>query len=269
MLRADSVTAMSNPSVPRGLLIAGLLIGIVMAATGVLRGERDTLPDQAVARVNDRLILRDTWLRAVTAVASERRTPLTDADKRHILDRLIDEELLAQHGIALGLVEQDRRLRGQLVAQVLQTANAAGSEQAFTDAQLREFYARHEDFFAPSTRLRVSAIRIDASGQRVAFSPPLPDVLLPPAKLRAYLGPTLAQAALELQAGEASEPIPHGDGQVVLEMLARETGAPLVFELVREQVRAEMQRRGDEAAVRELLAQLREDNNVDVDNALP
>jgi hypothetical protein len=256
---------MSNPAIPRNLLLAGLFIGIVMAATGVLRGERDALPEHAVARVNDRLILRDTWLRAVTAVASERRTPLTDADKRHILDRLIDEELLAQHGIALGLVEQDRRLRGQLVAQVLQTASAGKSGEDVSEAQLREFYAEHGDFFTPPSRLRVSAIRIDADGQRLPFTPSLPDVLLPPAKLRAYLGPTLTQAAVELQAGETSEPIPQGDGQVVLEMLAREAGTPLVFELVKEQVRAEMQRRGDETAVRELLAQLREDNTVVID----
>lgn len=252
----------SPAAVPRSLLIAGLVIGMILAASGVLQEDREPLPEQAVARVNDRLILRDAWLRAVTAVASERRTPLTAEDKRHILDRLVDEELIAQHGIALGLVEQDRRLRGQLVAQVLQTATVANSGREFSDDELRDFFGQQRDFFSTPARLRVSAIRIGADGQRRGFVPPIPDVLLPPTKLRSYLGPSLTQAALELRPGETSEPIPHGDGQVVLELLEREVGAAPRFEQVREQVREELARRTDEDAVRQLLRQLREDNRV-------
>ena len=259
---------MQKTTVPRWLLIAGLLAGIVMAASGVLQSGHDALPPQAIARVNERLILRDAWLRAVAAVSSERRTPLTETDKRHILDRLIDEELLAQHGLALGLVEQDRRLRGQLVQQVMQTAGAANAGREFSEDELRVFYAEHRDFFTPPARLRVSAVRINADGARSAFLPPVPDVMLPPAKLRAYLGPALTQAALELQPGEASEPIAQGTGHVVLEVLEREPGTPPAFELLREQVRTEMQRRADEDAVRRLLGQLREDNRVIVSGEL-
>ncbi|MGH8455205.1 MAG: peptidylprolyl isomerase, partial [Nevskiales bacterium] len=216
----------ASSSKARLLLIAGLLAGIVMVASGVLHDGDDSLPPGAIARVNDRLILRDAWLRAVAMVSSERRTPLTEADKRHILDRLIDEELLAQHGLALGLVEQDRRLRGQLVQQAMQTASAAGAGREFSEDELRRFYAEHQDFFTPPARLRVSAMRIDAAGQRGSFMPPVPDVLLPPSELRSYLGPTLTHAALQLQPGETSEPIPSGNGHAVLEVLAREAGKP-------------------------------------------
>lgn len=248
---------------PRWLLIAGLLAGIVMAASGVLKRE-DGLPSRAIARVNERLILRDTWLRAVAAVSSERRTPLTAADKRQILERLIDEELLAQHGVALGLVENDRRLRGQLVQQVMQTAVVAGAEREFSEAALREFYDQNQDLFTQPARLRVAASRIDAQGRQSAFVPPLPNAPLPPSELRTYLGPSLTRAALELRPGETSEPIAQGDGRVVLELLVREPGAAPAFESVREQVRAEMLRRADEQAVRDLLKQLREDNAVAV-----
>jgi hypothetical protein len=251
----------------RWLLIAGLLAGIVMAASGVLR-HGDELPAHAVARVNDRLILRDAWLRAIAAVSSERRTPLTEADRRHILDRLIDEELLAQHGMVLGLVEQDRRLRGQLVQQVVQTATAGNSGQDFSEAELRAFYAEHLDIFAVPARLRVSAARIDDDGRRSEFVPPVPDALLPPAELRSYLGPALTQAALGLQAGETSEPQAQGAGYVVLEVLERESGGAPPFEQLREQIRAEMLRRADEEAVRGLLKQLREDNRVVVSGEL-
>ncbi len=253
--------AAPSPAIARTLLIAGLAAGMLMAASGVLERD-DALPPQAVARVNDRLILRDAWLRAVAAVSSERRTPLTEADKRHILERLIDEELLAQHGLALGLVEQDRRLRGQLVQQVLQTAAAAGAGREYSDDELRAFFDQNRDFFSPPARLRVAAARIDADGRRGEFLPPVPDALLPPAQLRTYLGPSLTQAALALAPGEVSEPQAVANGYAVIEVLEREPGATPAFEAVREQVRAELQRRTDEEAVRRLLQQLREDNSV-------
>src|SRR5690349_13984703 len=114
--------------VPRALLVLGLVVGIVAAASGLLVGAPSAqLPPQAVALVNGRPILRDAWLRAVAAVATERREALTDADQRHILDRLVDEELLVQHGLALGLPESDGRLRSTLVQEVMA---ATGAERA-------------------------------------------------------------------------------------------------------------------------------------------
>src|SRR5205823_1584452 len=111
------------------------------------------------ARVNQHLILRDSWLRAVAAVASERRAPLTDADQRHVLDRLIDEELLVQHGMALGLPEQDARLRSTLVSEVMLTASTGAT--AMDEDALRRFYAANRDFFTPAARLRVAVWRQD------------------------------------------------------------------------------------------------------------
>ncbi len=247
----------------RWLLIAGMLGGIGAAAVGMVTGisGTDALPDGAVARVNDRLITRDAWLRAVAAVASERRTPLTVEDKRHILDRLIDEELLVQHGVSLGLIAQDRRLRGQLVSDVMATATATTTDE-IDEAAMRRFYAAHQDFFTSPSRLRVSAFRISAEGVRGEFMPPVPDALLPPGELRTYLGPTLTAAALKLRAGESSDPIPSADGYAVLQVVASELSTPPPFEEVRDQVRQEMRRRADEAAVRKLLIELRKGGDV-------
>ena len=257
-----------NPTArTRALLIAGLVAGVIAAAAGVVAERPAALPPQAIARVNERLILRDTWLRAVAAVASGRRTPLSAADKRHILERLVDEELLVQHGVGLGLIEQDRRLRGQLVQDVIAIA-AADAARADDEAQLRRFYEEQREFFTPPGRLRVAAYRVTAGGTREPFSPPPPDALLPPAKLRGYLGPALTQAALALQPGERSAPLNSGQGSAVVEMLEREAGAAPAFEDIREQVRAEYRRRRDEQALRDLLAQLRESGRVVVPETL-
>lgn len=248
----------------RGLLVAGMLAGMAAAAgTLVTGGSGTVLPEDAAARVNDHLISRDAWLRAVAAVASERRTPLTAADQRHILDRLVDEELLVQHGLALGLAERDRRLRGQLVGEVLVAATAAIAEP--DEAELRAFYETHRDRFTTPGRLRVAATRADGA----PLVPPVPDALLPPAKLREYVGPRLTEAALRLETGRASAPLPGAGSDVILRVLEREPPHTPAFEVIREEVRAEVRRRAEEAAVRRLLDDLRRGGDVVVRTDAP
>lgn len=257
--------AVDTARAPRWLLLAGLAAGTALAAAGLRAAPAEPdLPPQAVARVNQQLILRDAWLRAVAAVAADRRTPLTEANQRHILERLIDEELLVQHGVALGLVERDARLRSTLVSEVMQAAGSA-ARAAPDDAALRGFYDENREFFAPAGRLHVRAWRLDAAGGRQPFEPAVPDALLPPGKLQTYLGPALTRRALALRPGETSAPIAGGDVRVVLELIDAQPGAAPPFEQVRVQVLAEWQRRADEVAVRGLLADLRARNRIVVE----
>jgi hypothetical protein len=260
----DSVAVVDSRTLPRWLLIVGLVAGVAAATIGLME-RPNTLPPHAVAMVNHRPILRDAWLRAVAAVAAERRTPLSAADQRHILDRLIDEELLVQHGLALGLAEYDGRIRSELVSQVMQTASAtaAGADEA----ALRQFYADNESFFAAPARLRIAAWRELADGRRADFVPAVPDALLPPSTLQRYLGPALTATALGLSPGQRTNPI--GPKRVVLEALNVQPGTAPPFEEIRDQVRREAKRRADEAAVRALLADLRRSGTVIVEPDLP
>jgi hypothetical protein len=237
---------------PRWLLVAGLAAGAALGAAGLRVAPAPALPPGAVARVDGQVILRDAWLRAVAAVESDRRAPLTEDDHRHILERLIDEELLVQHGVALGLVERDARLRGTLVSQVMQAAAQAARVEP-DEATLRAWFDAHRERFTPAARLRVRAWRVGADGARAPFAPPVPDALLPPAKLQAYLGPALTRRAMELAPGATVD-----TGEVVLEVVESQPGAAPPFEAVRLEVRRELLRRADEAAVRALLAELRE-----------
>jgi hypothetical protein len=222
------------------LLLCGLAAGVADAGHGIGRQ----------ARVNERLITREAWLRAVAAVAEDRRTPLTPADRRAILQRLVDEELLLQHGKDLGLVDNDRRLRSQLVSEVI--AAAAAEAEPPDEAALRAYYDAHRDYFSTPPRLRVAATSGGAP-----FAPPVPDALLPPATLREYLGPRLTEAALALEPGQA-----HASGEVVLTVLEREPRVVPPFEAAIEQVRARLLRERQEQALRALLAELRSDGQV-------
>jgi len=239
----------------RYLLIAGLLAGMLSAGYTVVRQVPAAgLPGDAVARVGERLILRDEWLKAVAAAASERRTPLTARQQQQILDRLIDEELLVQHGLSLGLVQHDQRLRGQLVSEVLFTTTASVADE--DDAALAAFYAEHPGLFVPPAQLRVQAWVLSADGTRAAFLPPVPDSLLPLGKLQAYLGPELVHAAMTLPVLEDSAPISSNGQRVVLRVLEQQLSPAPAFAQVREQVRREVRRRSDEQAVQTLLDRL-------------
>lgn len=243
--------------VARHFLLAGLLAGMLGAGYTLVRQVPIAgLPEAAVARVGERLILRDEWLKAVAAAASERRTPLTALQQQQILDRLIDEELLVQHGLSLGLVQHDQRLRGQLISEVLFSTTASVADEDQDDAALAAFYAEHPGLFVPPAQLRVKAWLLSADGTRKNFLPPVPNSLLPLGKLQAYLGPELVNAAMTLPLMQESQPISSNGQRVILQVQEQQRAPAPAFAQVREQVRREVRRRSDEQVVQTLLDRL-------------
>jgi len=281
----------------RGLLAAGALAGLAAAAASLLGGgAAEPLAAGAVARVNGTPIRSEEYERLLAALASDRRAPLADEDRRRVLDRLIEEELLVQHALALGLARSDRRVRADLVSAVLGSLAAASDGYQPGDAEVREFYESQRDYFAGPGRLRVRQVyvAVDAAGEPAAREraeraaarlrageplervraelgslevAPLPDALLPPAKLREYLGPTALLAALDLGVGRASDPVRSAQGYHVLVLVEREPGGAPPLEEIAPQVRAELRRREGDRMLRERLDQLRAE--ADVTFALP
>src|SRR5262249_60782483 len=74
------------------------------------------LPPGAAARVNDALVSADDYARSLDALERDRRGGAVPSDRRLVLDRMIDEELLVQRGLELGLARQDARVRRDLTA---------------------------------------------------------------------------------------------------------------------------------------------------------
>jgi len=98
---------------------------------------------------------------------------------------------------------------------------------------------------------------------------PIPDALLPPAKLREYVGPTALRAVMELAPGAISAPVRSGMGLHVFQLIEREEAHVPPFEAVAEQVRAEWVRRAGDRALRGYLDDLRENARVQTLEALP
>ncbi|MES1943976.1 hypothetical protein PC39_07674 [Salinisphaera sp. PC39] len=261
-------------------LAAGMFGGLVLAVAGLIDpGAGDAgLPENAVARVDGRVIGRDTYTRALKAVAEDKRDPLDDADRRQVLERLVNESLLIAHGLDLDLVRQSPRLRDQLVDEVLQGIRAQSDSRALSRDEVERFYRRHRALFTGPELLHVGVIRTgdraaaarasDALRDGMAFSRVLarfddgtgflPDGPLPADKLRDYLGPELTRRAEALPPGDASEPIESRGRHVVLMLHARRAAEPPPLAQVESAVRHEIRRRRAEALLRERLAALRE-----------
>jgi len=284
------------------LLALGAATGIVLAAAGLVATERgvgSSLPTGAVARVNGDLINMEDYQRLLGGLADDQREAITDEQRRRVLDRLIDEELLIQRGLELGFARQDRRLRADLTSAVVSSIVAEAEDLQPTPAQLQAFYEERHDFFtqpgavrvrqifcrvpdttrAPDvlTRAQVAAARLRAGEDFAAIRrdlgdpelSPLPDDLLPPSKLRDYLGPTASRIALSLATGEVSDPIRSGTGFHVLEVLERQSDRTPPLADIEAQVVAEYRRQAGDQALRDYLADLRARADIAVAAPLP
>jgi hypothetical protein len=265
-------------------LLAGAATGLLLALSGLLRSDDagPPLPREAVARVGDTLVLRADYERALAALAADRRQPLGPADRRFVLERLVDEALLVERGLELDLGARDPRIRADLVQAVVGLVTAQGEEAAGApdEAALRAFYERESPWFRRPGRLRVEALlfrerpgesadqsqaRADEARGRWQGGEPwhlLSGLADPPvvpvesgwttlARLADRLGATPARSLGELAPGQVSQPVRGADGLWVLRVVEREPGRLLAFEEVRDQVEREWLRRaGEEALVR-------------------
>jgi len=211
---------------------------------------------------------------------------------------MIEEELLVQRGLELGLARYDRRVRSDLVSAVIAAVASDAEVQEPSEAELKEFYAEQSDFFTQPGRLRVRQIffkapardrgtdRETAAAERAAEARErlergedlesvrrslgdreileVPDALLPAAKLREYLGPTAVRRALDLEVGAVSEPVRSGTGLHVLQLVAREPDRTPPYAELAPQVRAEWRRRAGDRALRSYLDEMRRRADVEV-----
>ena len=273
------------------LLGLGALLGLVAAAVSLLTGaggDEAALPADVVALVNGHPLRVEQYERALAALAGDRREPLGERERRHVLDRLIEEELLVQRGLELGLARHDRQVRGDLVSAVIQSVVAQTEGYEPAEGELEDFYRENADYFARTPRLAVRQLLVrgpprrseeeakaratEASRRLAAGEPfaqvsealgdtpiaPVPSDPLPYQKLREYLGPSASRVASELQPGTASEAIRAGTGWQVVLLVTRDEGFVPPLAAVEQEVRAELRRRAGDAALRDYLDELRD-----------
>lgn len=255
--------------------LAAGVIGLVAALIGAIGAPRIELANDPAAVVNGVPIPREALARAVLALESDSRNPVTSEREQAALERLIEEELLVQHGVDLGLAETDFAARRALVQSVIALAIAERAGEEPSEAELRRFYQDNAGFFAPPPRISgtvvyfregTDAARVEAAraalarGERVAGDPmtiPVPRAALAPNEWRRLLGAGVGDAVAQLQPGQVSAPVPVSGGLFIIRADSF-VAAPIGrYEDVIEQVRAEWQRRADDEAVRGYLERLK------------
>jgi len=283
---------------PIGMLALGAAAGLVLAAFGLLRGSRSAegLPDGAIARVNAAPLWLADYERLVAGVESDTRSVAAEATRRRVLDRMIDEELLVQRGLELGLASSDRRVRSDLSSAVIRSVVVEAEQQVPSTAELEAFFESEIAFFTRPGRIRVQQIffrvrspdedataasrAADASARlaagesfdsvRSAGDPAvsrIPDALLPVTKLRDYIGSAATSAAMKLAVGESSAPLRSDAGYRVLQVVEREEDVVPAFEALEPQIRAEWQRRAGDEALADYLMDLRKRADLVIDDA--
>lgn len=243
------------------LLAGGMLAGAVLAVFYIVRLPESIDPGtDAVAWVNDRPISRDGYEAALRAVAGDRKTgTLREDDRNRVLQRLIDQELLIDRAIELGLHERDPQIRNQLATAMIDflVRRAEDEASAATEPELRAFYEEQRFRFERSAQYRVVL-----QGNAV----PLPGGFLLLKEIEQRLGPSTARRVAVLEPGE-SLTAGEGDHEYTVRLVERRGGAIAPFEEAREAVEAAFIRERSEAAVRDFLEAARRRTDVRVEDA--
>jgi hypothetical protein len=210
---------------PAALTIAGLGLGLI-AAIEEFHFQRLAHPGTA-AFVNGQPIAEEDVERALASLGADRRAELTRADRDKVLERLIEDELLAQRAIALGLAASDPGARKVLIRGLIDSLVAAAT--APTEDDLRAYFSANADLFRGPDMISLTPAEGQARG--------LPATAMTVDKLKDYLGGG-AEALRDVPPGGVAGPFAFAGQNFKLRVVSRSGGEPARFEDVRAAVEA-------------------------------
>jgi hypothetical protein len=268
------------------LLALGACAGLVIAASGLVEhwsSSPGSLPVGAIARVGEQIITQERYLQVLNDLATDKRVPLSAKDRQFVIDRMVDEELLIQRGMELGLADSSPQIRKALAAAVIAQLTAEAEAKLPGEEALRHLYESDPEFFTSMARFRLLWLRLPASDdaalrkagdaysqlsngvaleqvrQSTGVEPVsiLPDALMPMSKISDYLGSALAGQVSRLKRGAFTQPIVDNGGVHILQLLEHRPAVLPPFEQARPVLEAEYLRRAGDEALRQYLKWLR------------
>lgn len=289
---ADLSTNQKSTEKSSGIwLVVGLLSGLIAALFSVLVPDFQTQSSVGVvARVNGADISREKFLGHLQSLSSDKRETITSDDADYVLERIIEEELLVQRGLEVGLAENDKRTRAAIINAMINMTTATAESTSPSDSELQAFFDEHHEYFTPTSRLRVRQLVVGNKAHAnqayerlsrgeafdvinrelgITVALRLPDTLLPLVKLREYLGPSAVKMLQAQRSGFISKPSKEGNHFRVLWLLEKENGElPLLAE-VRDQVEGELVRRRGDQSLRDYLEWLKDRADIRYPSKLP
>lgn len=264
------------------LLAIGALGGLAIAAIGILRQDAavDSLPDDSVARVNDVLISRDLFERAVNRSIDYAGRPVESDDSR-MLQRLIDAELLIQRGVELGMTQSDTAVRQAIIDSLIASVTAEADAASPTDEELKTHLADNADRFSYISRVSaeawqtdsqtaaqnfVAALRTDGAGEMSDLVQPMPDLpagVMSLEILATYVGPAIAAAVAEMPNGSSAVFARRGRW-LVIRINDKERESLTDFEAIRNRVLIDYRRTLADQTLKAYIEDLRQRANISV-----
>ncbi len=243
--------------------------------------------DVPIASVNGESVSKVEYLRALTAMQAGLDRSLSETDKRAALQVLIDEEVILQHALNIGLARSDPMARKNLV-QALMRSTALLTDYETDTQKLETFFKENKHLFVAPRMVRVKVLTtdkvktadtfrqamingetFDAAGRHLGLTEKdLPDDI-PLGKAADYLGGTARDRLATLKEGEIIGPIKSGsesDRQYMFIWLMKATRLDVEFNEVAEIVKAEWQRRQEEKAFETYLSNLRQTADIRLHN---
>ena len=271
--------------------LAGLTFAL-LTALGILppqfgNQELRLRGDVPIASVNGESVSKVEYLRALTAMQAGLDRSLSETDKRAALQVLIDEEVILQHALNIGLARSDPMARKNLV-QALMRSTALLTDYETDTQKLETFFKENKHLFVAPRMVRVKVLTtdkvktadtfrqamingetFDAAGRHLGLNEKdLPDDI-PLGKAADYLGGTARDRLATLKEGEIIGPIKSGsesDRQYMFIWLMKATRLDVEFNEVAEIVKAEWQRRQEEKAFETYLSNLRQTADIRLHN---
>ena len=258
------------------LLILTFFIALILSLRSVIL-DTDFVFSDAVARVGTQEISRDRYNEILNLVDENNVNEISSNKKALIRERLIDEELLLQKAIELGLIRKDSILKNNIVQVMLDYIVSSNQEPDPTNQELNEFFEKNLGLFSGTTsfKLKVFSFVRHTTKAEIAYQSLkkgsleqaessseeliiLPQTFLSLQKIRDYLGPSILPTIKNLKKGEFTEIIEINNMSVIILCLDTLIESVPKFQNIKNQVKGRYIKERDDRLVREYLKELRE-----------
>ena len=205
---------------------------------------------------------------------------MNDEKKMWVLQRLIEEELLVQRGLSIGLAQSTNEIRGSIVTVLIESITADANAKQPSEEELQEYFENNKERFLSQINLAVevwysnSEISIDSfllsqknnsekKETTIKRFDSMPRTLLPLVKIREYLGPSIANKLGDLPINSTTLHKIRGRWYVTKILDKQEPSIP-PFETIKNKILNEYRRNLADNYLRTYIENLKKNSNIKV-----
>ncbi len=267
-------------------LALGAIAGLIAAGYGILREDSSamTLPETAIARVNDIAISRDSYERALARFPAGADEPTEMDGKAQLIESLVNEELLLQRGIELGMAQSDSAVRTAIINSLVASITAEADAASPPDEELQRHLTDNAERFSYTAKIAVEGWQTDDESiaqlfvdklrnssevpvvDTISLIPDLPRALTPVEILADYFGPGIAAAAANMPVGSSAVFARRGRW-IVVRVVEKESAVVTDISTIRSRVLLDYRRSLADETLQQFIDDLR--SRADIEVALP